>query len=185
MHIWIWRVRNQVTRQIGEYKIYLASMKSKLLASLASMIFSLCRTLFSHTLKNLRRNERLLWIRVFLAFSYLRELILGIYISLMFIICWINIYCSRLLVLSKMLEKWDFRSLMFRQWSRQALDRSRNLLHIYWRYTIIAYSYNLLLSSRLWRNLGKLCKEKWVAKMIYGQFTISPILREVWWLNAK
>ena len=39
MHILIWRVQNQVTRQIGEYKIRLASMKSKSLASFASMKF--------------------------------------------------------------------------------------------------------------------------------------------------
>ena len=38
--IWIWRVKNQVIRQVGEYKICLASMKSKSLASLASMDFS-------------------------------------------------------------------------------------------------------------------------------------------------
>ena len=42
---WIWRVRNHVTRQIGEYEICLASMKSKSLAILASMHFPLCRTL--------------------------------------------------------------------------------------------------------------------------------------------
>ena len=45
MLIWIWRVQNQVTRQIGEYLFCLASMKPKSLASLASMNFSKCRTL--------------------------------------------------------------------------------------------------------------------------------------------
>ena len=44
-HFWRWRVQDQVTRQNGEYKICLASMKSKSLANLASMISSLCRTL--------------------------------------------------------------------------------------------------------------------------------------------
>ena len=45
---WIWRVRNHVTRQIGEYEICLASMISKSLAILASMNFPLCRTLLTH-----------------------------------------------------------------------------------------------------------------------------------------